>query len=115
MGWCSVAPREDFSVLGRSRILKPIDDLPVWSVVCFFIAKEDRGQGASVALLEAAAKYVRRQGGKVLEGYPVEPKKTPMPPVFAFTGLAAAFRKAGFAECARRSPTRPIMRRYLDA
>jgi hypothetical protein len=29
---------------------------------------------------------------------------------FAWNGLAAAFRKAGFREVARRSPTRPIMR-----
>jgi GNAT superfamily N-acetyltransferase len=113
VGWCSVAPREEFSVLGRSRILKPVDDTPVWSVVCFFIAKEHRGQGVSVALLRAAAEHVRNQGGKVLEGYPVEPKKTPMPTVFAFTGLAAAFRTAGFEECARRSATRPIMRLFL--
>ena len=114
VGWCSVAPRESFPVLGRSRILKPVDDRPVWSIVCFFVDRELRGQGVSVALLRAAADYVRRRGGKVLEGYPVEPKKSPMPAVFAHTGLAAAFQKAGFEECARRSETRPIMRRYLE-
>ena len=32
-GWCSVAPRADFSVLGRSPTLKPVDDQPVWSIV----------------------------------------------------------------------------------
>ncbi|MEE8277879.1 MAG: GNAT family N-acetyltransferase [Thermoanaerobaculia bacterium] len=114
IGWCSVAPRETFSVLGRSRILKPIDDTPVWSIVCFFVDKDHRREGVSVELLEAAADYVRRRGGQVLEGYPVEPKKSPMPAVFAYTGLASAFLKAGFEECARRSETRPIMRRYLS-
>jgi len=110
VGWCSVAPRDCFSVLGRSRILKPVDDLPVWSVVCFFIAKEHRRQGLSVALLEAAIDYTGENGGTILEGYPVEPKKDEAPDVFVFTGLAAAFRKAGFVEVARRSETRPIMR-----
>src|SRR4030042_48278 len=38
-GWCSVAPREDFPVLERSRVLKRLDDEPVWSIVCFFIHK----------------------------------------------------------------------------
>jgi len=52
----------------------------------------------------------KEQGGKVLEAYPVEPRKKNMPPVFAWTGLAAGFVKAGFVECARRSETRPIMR-----
>src|SRR4030066_977603 len=27
VGWCSVAPREEFPPLGRSRILKPVDEL----------------------------------------------------------------------------------------
>ncbi len=113
IGWCSVAPRESFPVLSRSRILKPVDDAPVWSIVCFFVAKDYRGRGASVDLLKAAVDYVRDKGGTVLEGYPVEPKKSPMPAVFAHTGLASAFRQAGFEECARRSETRPIMRRLL--
>jgi len=110
VGWCSVAPRGDFEVLENSRILKPVDDRPVWSVVCFFIAKEWRNRGMSVHLLEAAAAYARKKGARILEGYPVEPKKKPMPAAFAYTGLAAGFRKAGFFECARRSETRPIMR-----
>jgi hypothetical protein len=36
-----------------------------------------------------------------------------MPPVFAYTGIASAFRAAGFEEVARRSATRPILRRAL--
>lgn len=42
IAWCSVAPREDYPVLGRSRILKPVDDKPVWSVVCFYVDKRFR-------------------------------------------------------------------------
>jgi len=113
VGWCSVAPRDRFPRLGRSRILKPIDDAEVWSIVCFFVDKEYRNRGISVALLRAATEYVRQLGGKIVEGYPVEPKKDPMPAVFAYHGLASAFQKAGFVECARRSETRPIMRFYL--
>ncbi|MEE9562604.1 MAG: GNAT family N-acetyltransferase, partial [Thermoanaerobaculia bacterium] len=79
--------------------------------VCLFVHKDYRDRGVSVKLLEAAVDYARKQGAKVVEGYPVEPKKDRMPAVFAFTGLAAAFLHAGFTERARRSPTRPIMRR----
>ena len=113
VGWCSVAPREDFSGLSRSRILKPVDDQPVWSIVCFYIDRSYRRFGVSVELLHAAVEYVKRRGGAIVEGYPVEPKKDRMPDAFAWSGLAAAFKKAGFVECARRSETRPIMRRYL--
>lgn len=110
VGWCSVAPREDFSVLENSRVLKRVDDKPVWSVVCFYINKNFRKNGLSVELLNAAKKYVKRNKGKIIEGYPVEPKKGNTADAFAWTGLASAFRKAGFKEVERRSETRPIMR-----
>lgn len=113
VGWCSVASRESFPVLERSRILKRVDDKPVWSVVCFFIPREYRRKGLSVALLQAVIDYARSKGGKIIEGYPVEPKKDTMPDAFAWTGIAAAFRKVGFSEVARRSETRPIMRYYI--
>ena len=113
VGWVAVSPRNTFGRLGRSRILKPVDEQPVWSVVCFFISKAYRRRGLSVALLEAVCEWVQEQGGKLVEGYPVEPRKDPLPPVFAYTGLAAAFSRAGFEECARRSETRPIMRRVV--
>ncbi len=114
VGWCAVAPRAVTPVLERSRILKPVDDQPVWSVTCFFVAKPYRRHGLTVELLKAAACYAREQGARVLEGYPSEPKKTPLPDPFIYTGIASAFRKAGFQEAARRSETRPIMRIYLE-
>ena len=113
VGWISIEPREAFSKLERSRVLAPVDDKPVWSIVCFFVDKRYRQQGLSVALIEGAVEYARSKGARIVEGYPVEPKKEPMPPVFAFTGLAAAYRKARFKEVARRSETRPIMRRSI--
>ena len=113
VAWCSVAPRTQFPRLERSRILRPLDEQPVWSIVCFFVDKAYRKQGIMVKLLQAVVDYVRQQGGHVVEGYPVQPRTGTMPPAFAYTGLVSAFKKAGFVECARRSETRPIMRFYI--
>lgn len=113
VAWCSVAPRQRFPALERSRVLKKIDDEPVWSISCFFIHKDFRKKGLSVRILEAVITYVKKQGGKIVEGYPVEPKKGKTADVFAWTGLASFFKKAGFVECARRSETRPIMRFHI--
>jgi len=113
IAWCAVAPRDSYPALNRSRILKKIDDIPVWSIVCFFVDKQYRNRGVSIQLLRAAIAHVKNRGGEVLEGYPIEPKKDRMPAVFAYTGLASAFKQAGFVECARRSETRPIMRFYI--
>lgn len=111
VGWCSVAPREVFVRLESSRVLKPVDEKPVWSISCFFIAKEHRRKGLSVKLLKAAIDFVRQRGGRIIEGYPNEPKKD-QPDVFMWTGLAASFAKAGFKEVARRG-SRPIFRYEL--
>jgi GNAT superfamily N-acetyltransferase len=109
IGWVAVEPRAAYLKLAHSRILKPLDDADVWSVTCFFVAKQVRRQGLTVELLRAAVEHVREQGGRIVEGYPVDAEKD-MPAPFIYTGTAAAFQKAGFVEVARRSETRPIMR-----
>ena len=113
VGWCGLAPREKYSRLANSRVLQPVDDQPVWSVTCFFVKKEHRAQGVSVALLRSATQHAKKYGAKILEGYPVEPRQDRMADTFVWTGLAAAFLHAGFEEVARRSETRPIMRCWI--
>ena len=113
VGWCALAPREVYPRLDRSRILERVDEKPVWSVVCFFVAREFRRRGVTLKLLEAGVDYARKHGATIVEGYPVEPKSGRMADVFAYTGLVSAFRKAGFVEVERRSKSRPIMRRDL--
>lgn len=113
IGWCAVAPRADYPALARSRVLKPLDDAQVWSVTCLFIRKDHRRAGISVALLRSAIDFVRDQGGTIVEGYPIEPRKDEVPAVFAWTGLASAFLRAGFREAGRHAAGRPIMRRVI--
>lgn len=118
IGWCAVAPRNEYIRLETSRILKPVDDQLVWSVSCFFMQKGYRHKGLSVLLLKATVDFAISKGAKLIEGYPVEPKPSTsggetrrgLPDVFAWTGIASAFIKAGFKEVAKRSETRPIMR-----
>ena len=110
IAWCSVAPREHFAGLERSRSLKRVDDAPVWSVVCFFVAKPFRSRGVMVPLLTAAVEYARARGAKIVEVYPVEPTER-LTGDRGYTGVVSAFRKAGFVEVLRRG-TRPIMRCY---
>ena len=114
VGWVSIGPREEYARLARSPVMKPVDDVPVWSITCFVIDKDHRGEGVATALLDAAVDYARSRGAVAVEGYPVEPRKDTMPPVFAWMGFASMFHKAGFDEIARRSDTRPLMRRTLD-
>ena len=91
-------------------MLARVDNQPVWSVTCFFVAKPFRRAGVSVQLLTAVVDLAARFGAQIIERYPVEPRKNPMPDVFAWTGIASAFRQAGFREVVRRSSVRPVMR-----
>jgi GNAT superfamily N-acetyltransferase len=113
IGWIAIQPRENYSKLSNSKILQPIDNKPVWSIVCFFVHKDYRKMGVSIELIKNACDFAASKGGTIIEAYPTETKTKNSVPVFIYTGTASAFRKAGFKEVARRSETRPIMRLKL--
>ena len=113
IAWCAIAPRSEYPGLQRSRVMAPLDDKPVWSVSCLFVARPYRRRGVSAQLLRAAVEFARRRGARIVEGYPIEPTAERTADAFVWLGLPSAFRRAGFREVARRSPTRPIMRRTL--
>jgi GNAT superfamily N-acetyltransferase len=115
VGWCAVSPRSAFPRLDRSKNLAPVDELPVWSIVCFFIAKPNRRQGVSEQLIRGAIEIARRHGAIALEAYPVVPQEAEMPDAFAWTGILSSFQKLGFQEVARRSVNRPIVRLMLGS
>lgn len=108
VGWCSIAPRETYARLEKSTTLKRVDDQPVWSVVCFFVSRNLRGQGLALQLLRAAVEYAAAQGACIVEGYPVEPGQS-----YQFMGSPAIFKAAGFCEVARAENDRPIVRRII--
>lgn len=112
VGWCAVAPREEYIRLETSRILKPVDDKKAWSVSCFFITKDYRRKGLSVPLLKAAVGFAIANGATIVEGYPTDTTQGRMADAFAWTGIAATFQRSGFKEIERRSEGRPIMRFY---
>ncbi len=114
VGWVQVGPREWYGRLARSRVTKPIDDRPAWAITCFVIPKEHRRSGVAGELLEAAVEYARTQGAEVVEGYPMDPRKDEVPAFWSWMGFASMFERAGFDEVARRSETRPFMRRELS-
>jgi GNAT superfamily N-acetyltransferase len=113
IGWCAFAPREEYIKLANSRVHKPIDDLPVWSITCFFIDKEFRRMGVSVALLKGVVDIARKQKIKIIEAYPTIPTQPTLPDSFAWIGLYKSFERAGFKIVDRTSKSRPMVRYYL--
>lgn len=109
VGWVSVGPRAEFAKLKRSPVMKAVDEQPVWSVICFVVPAEHRGQGVARALLEAAVAYAGKQGATLVEAYPVD-KAGRSPDDSMWFGAKTMYDKAGFREVARRKPHRPIVR-----
>ncbi|HEY8888789.1 MAG TPA: GNAT family N-acetyltransferase [Clostridium sp.] len=113
IGWCAVAPREVYLRLEKSRVLKRIDDEPVWSISCLFITKAYRRKGISALLIKGAINYCKTNGATIIEAYPVVPYSSKVPDAFMWKGMPTTFEKVGFVVAERRSNSKPIMRYYL--
>ncbi len=116
-GWCAVAPRANYGRILRSTTLRPADpDAPgVWAVPCFYVHRRHRRAGVAESLLAAAVSFVTEQGGRAVEGYPLNLGYRRYPAADLYTGTSALFARYGFHEVARPSAGRIIMRRDLDA
>jgi GNAT superfamily N-acetyltransferase len=109
LGWCRLTPRADLPWLNTKKDLAPVDDLPVWSVPCFYVRGRARGQGVMAALIDAAVEQARAAGAPAVEAYPIDTSVVGATRN-VFPGTAQAFERAGFRVVARRAPDRPIMR-----
>ena len=112
VAWISLGPREDYAKLARSPLMKPVDDKPVWSIVCFYTAKAARGQHLAEAMLDGAIDYARSHGARLVEAYPVDGRGRIADDSMWF-GAKSMYDRAGFVEVARRKPTRPMVRKAL--
>ncbi|WP_091528332.1 GNAT family N-acetyltransferase [Microlunatus soli] len=117
VGWCNIGPRAEITRLANSRLIRPVDDLPVWSIVCVVVRSGHRRQGVTGHLLQGAVDYAASHGAPAVEAHPVDPPGR-MDVTMAFVGTKSMFDAAGFTvvgstdAVASRMP-RLIMRRDL--
>jgi GNAT superfamily N-acetyltransferase len=118
-GWCGFGPRENLPRLVRSRTIPKVDDLPVWSIVCFLVRVGYRRMGVAAALLDGVVALARRAGAPGVEAYPIDPEGGRVDVGFGYVGVTPMFEKAGFrrvVETAAHSDRRPriLMRLEFD-
>ncbi|KQP12767.1 GNAT family N-acetyltransferase [Pseudorhodoferax sp. Leaf267] len=101
VAWCSLAPFDTFR--GLRKVAEPPEKL--WSVTCFFVRREHRGQGLTQQLLAAAVRHARKHGAKIVEGTPVQPTS----PSYRHMGFVQLFKDAGFSEVGRAGTRRHVM------
>ena len=115
VGWCSVAPREQLIRVRTSATWRPVDDLPVWAISCFFIKREYRGRQIAKHMLRRAVEYARKHGATAVEAYPKDlthATKREKDRSLYF-GTTKMFEELGFQEVKRRHPVFPILRLLL--
>ena len=114
IGWCAFAPRENYLKIEHSRVHKRIDAEAVWSLPCFFIDKNYRRQGLSVAMLKGVIDYAKSKHIGIIEAYPTIPTVEKLPDAFVWIGLYKSFQRAGFQIVDHRSKSRPMVRYYCN-
>jgi GNAT superfamily N-acetyltransferase len=118
VGWCNIGPRSEITRLAQSKLIRPVDDLPVWSIVCVVVRSGFRKRGVTGHLLEGAVAYAASHGAPAVEAHPVDPGDGRMDLTMAFVGTRGMFERAGFAvvgttDAVASKMPRLVMRRDL--
>lgn len=119
VGWCSIEPRSANIRLTRSTLIRPVDDVPVWSIICVVVRSGHRKRGYTTSLLEGAVAYAAERGAPAVESYPVDPGSDRIDLTMAFVGTRAMYEKAGFhvvgtTDAVASKLPRLVMRRDLE-
>lgn len=96
VGWCSIGPRSEIPRLVASKLIRPIDDVDVWSIICVVVRSGHRRRGVTTRMLEGAVAYAASRGAPAVEAYPVDAEGGRIDLTMAFVGTRAMFEKVGF-------------------
>ena len=113
VGWCNIGARTDIPRLLHSTRIRPLDDVPVWSIVCVVVRGGHRKQGVTTPLIEGAVQYAVSRGAPAVEAYPVDPGEGRMDTTMAFVGTRAMFERAGFEVVGRTDAVASRMPRIV--
>jgi len=110
IGWCAFGPKPSYPRLARAPSLRTDDAERVWSLPCFVVQPKHRRRGVATKMLAAAVAAIKRRGGRVVEGYPIEAKR-PFWPAATYTGTVPMFERCGFDLVQLRPAGKQRMRR----
>jgi len=118
IGWCQYGRREELPRIDARRTYRtvraPAGDSNLWRITCFFVDRAYRGKGAAAFALKAALASIRRQGGGVVEAYPVVDKMAAVAE-WRWFGTPGMFRREGFRTVAPLGTSGVLMRKTIRA
>ncbi|HZY47669.1 MAG TPA: GNAT family N-acetyltransferase [Candidatus Bathyarchaeia archaeon] len=119
VGWCQYGTREELPRIDAGRGYKnvgpPKTDEKLWRITCFFVDKAFRGKGVSKLALQAALESIKKQGGGIVEAYPVISKKMAAVAEWRWFGTPRMFEREGFKQVGPLGTTWVLMRKTLTS
>jgi GNAT superfamily N-acetyltransferase len=117
VGWCQYGLREELPRIDAGRGYKKLnpqyEDRKLWRVTCFFVDRAYRGRGVSKFALKAALESIKKQGGGIVESYPVVSKKMAAVPEWRWFGTPGMFEREGFKQDGPLGTTWVLMRKTV--
>jgi len=116
VGWCQYGRAEELPRIDDDRNYSGLaegDTSKLWRITCFVVDKRYRRRGVGSRAIEAALASIKRQGGGLVEGYPVVDWQGASFGNVSTHGTVSMFRKHGFKRVAQFGPRNVLMRRTV--
>lgn len=129
VGWCQYGPREELPRFDNSAnyrtLALPAVTKRLWRISCFVVDRKYRRRGVAAIALSAALDSIKRQGGGLVEAFPVrdwkdlrrsEFQRRGRVPSFGNVsthGTVSMFTKEGFKKVAPFGNINVLMRRII--
>ncbi len=119
IGWCQYGSKDELPRIDAGRNYRkvgpPVAAEKLWRITCFFVDKDYRGKGVAKLALKAALESIKKQGGGIVEAYPVVSKKMAVVDEWRWFGTPGMFRKEGFRTVAHLGTSGVLMRKTISA
>ena len=117
VGWCQYGSRDELPRIdagrGYRKVRQPVGAEKIWRITCFFVDKDYRGQGVARTALRGALESIMKQGGGIVEAYPVVSKNLSKVAEWMWFGSPSMFRRERFKSVAPLGTSYHLMRRTI--
>ncbi len=118
VGWCQYGVKDELPRIDAGRnyrkLAPPSDVEKLWRITCFFVDKDYRGKGVAKQALKTALESIKKQGGGVVEAYPVVSEKMAAVPEWRWFGTPSMFRREHFRKVAPLGSSGVLMRKTIS-
>ena len=110
IGWCQYGPQSELPRIDNIRSYRRLapghGSQRLWRITCFAVLKPYRKRGVAGAALRAALESIQKQGGGLVEAYPITRWESRAFGNESTHGTASMFEKVGFKSVAPLGSTR---------